>query len=360
VDRAVIVGQVYDSVAGGGLAKAFVGVPGTSDSVMTDSEGRFELAVEASGDQTVTASHPKLGLVRGPTSKPVLLSLGDTTVVQFAVPPLTVFVHELCGARRRRSGVVGIAWGADGKPAANLEAVVNWRTPNGGARSERARISPKGLYALCDLPPDRTLPVWLEDRGYNLLEKPVRLEWAEYRWLDLRAWGSADTTVTPRVAKPPGQVMQREYGWYASRTRGTSGIPEYQADLARYRGTLGALPGQKYSRPSIRDSEQVSGLRDSDPARLQDRGGLQRGRSRWDGECAGGVRDPARARVLTREQAAGRSGAEWRGMARNGAAVKFVPVPSSTYFKPGFPPVGEQTCIPLPITKTDNNPNFNP
>lgn len=45
-------------------------------------------------------------------------------------------------------------------------------------------------------------------------------------------------------------------------------------------------------------------------------------------------------------------------LARNGAAVLFVPVPGSTYFKPGFSPVASQTCIPLPITETDNNPNF--
>lgn len=202
VDRAVIVGQVYDSVAGAGLTRAFVGVRGTTDSVLTDGEGLFELAVEASGDQVVTASHPKLGLVRGSTSQPVLLSLGDTTVVRFAVPPLTAFVRELCGVGRRRSGVVGLAWGADGKPAANLEAVVKWRTSSGGERSERARINSKGLYALCDLPPDRTLPLWLEDRSYNLLEKHVRLDLAEYRWLDLRAWGSADTTLAPRFPKP--------------------------------------------------------------------------------------------------------------------------------------------------------------
>lgn len=47
-------------------------------------------------------------------------------------------------------------------------------------------------------------------------------------------------------------------------------------------------------------------------------------------------------------------------LARNGVAVKFVSVPGSTYFKPGFAPVGNQTCIPLPITETDNNPNFHP
>jgi hypothetical protein len=35
-----------------------------------------------------------------------------------------------------------------------------------------------------------------------------------------------------------------------------------------------------------------------------------------------------------------------------------VPVPGSTYWKPGFAPVGDQVCYPLPIGETDNNPNF--
>ncbi len=35
-----------------------------------------------------------------------------------------------------------------------------------------------------------------------------------------------------------------------------------------------------------------------------------------------------------------------------------MPVPGSTYWKPGFAPVGNQVCYPLPIGETDNNPNF--
>lgn len=47
-------------------------------------------------------------------------------------------------------------------------------------------------------------------------------------------------------------------------------------------------------------------------------------------------------------------------LVRNGAAVLFVPVAGATYFKAGFSPIGNQTCIPLPNTETDNNPNFHP
>ncbi|MHB1327355.1 MAG: RagB/SusD family nutrient uptake outer membrane protein [Gemmatimonadales bacterium] len=43
---------------------------------------------------------------------------------------------------------------------------------------------------------------------------------------------------------------------------------------------------------------------------------------------------------------------------RNGAAVRNVPVPGSTYWKPGFAPVGNQTCFPIPQTERDNNPNL--
>src|SRR5690606_21097691 len=45
-------------------------------------------------------------------------------------------------------------------------------------------------------------------------------------------------------------------------------------------------------------------------------------------------------------------------MRRNGAAVRNVPITGSTYWKPGFAPVGNQTCYPIPKTERDNNPNL--
>jgi starch-binding outer membrane protein, SusD/RagB family len=44
---------------------------------------------------------------------------------------------------------------------------------------------------------------------------------------------------------------------------------------------------------------------------------------------------------------------------RHPANIIGVPVPGATYWKPGFAPVGSDVCFPLPITETDNNPNFN-
>lgn len=38
--------------------------------------------------------------------------------------------------------------------------------------------------------------------------------------------------------------------------------------------------------------------------------------------------------------------------------VTNVPVPGAPYFKPGFSAIANGTCYPVPITETDNNPNF--
>lgn len=43
---------------------------------------------------------------------------------------------------------------------------------------------------------------------------------------------------------------------------------------------------------------------------------------------------------------------------RNPAAMTALPVPGSTYFKPGFAPVGSDTCYPIPTAERDNNPNM--
>ena len=43
---------------------------------------------------------------------------------------------------------------------------------------------------------------------------------------------------------------------------------------------------------------------------------------------------------------------------RYSANIIGVPVPGSTYWKPGFAPVGSDVCYPLPITEIDNNPNL--
>ena len=51
----------------------------------------------------------------------------------------------------------------------------------------------------------------------------------------------------------------------------------------------------------------------------------------------------------------GRKLADFRRLPTN---VLNMPVPGEAYFKPGFPPISNGSCYPLPDDETDNNPNF--
>lgn len=200
IDRSILRGTVYDSVAAMGLSGAVVTVP-DRDSVRTDANGRFELVLAASGPQVVTVRHPKLGLLQEPTSRDVVLSLGDVVLVDFAVPPITAFVRELCGPVRDKSGLVGVIRGATGTPAAALDVRVQWQAPSGGVQEVRGRKRPNGLFALCNLPPDRALPVRLQQGSQVLGEWPLQLELRKFAWLEL----SPETPATP----PPPVLLAR-------------------------------------------------------------------------------------------------------------------------------------------------------
>jgi hypothetical protein len=183
--RAIVRGMIYDSTTGRGLAGAVVRVVGAPDSAITDGEGLFELAVRAAGDQRIAASHPKLDLSPAHGTGAVFLSLGDTTVVHLAGPPVEFVVRVFCGAPRNRSGLVGMAWHGDGAAAEGLTVRVEWQFA-GGVLEPRSTTGPGGFFALCELPTGADLPVRLERRGEVLAEQTVRLRPGEYRWVDLR------------------------------------------------------------------------------------------------------------------------------------------------------------------------------
>jgi hypothetical protein len=186
VSRAILRGRVHDSTTGTGLAGAVVAVMGYRDSIFTDATGGFELVLPAVGTQTVTATHPKLGLLRALAAVRTVLSLGDTTILAFAVPSVATFARALCGSvERGRSGIVGVARHPGGQVAEDLEVRVRYSTSSGGFREERARVGPRGTFALCTLPPDQTLTVRLQDRRIALVERNVRLEWGQFSWVDL-------------------------------------------------------------------------------------------------------------------------------------------------------------------------------
>jgi hypothetical protein len=197
--HALLRGVVYDSTTGRGLDGAIVHL-GPRDSLLTGGDGSYAIRTGGFGPQRVTVRHPKLGLLRDQPTREIVLSLGDSTRADFAVPSLATFVRSLCG-NRRQTALVGLALDRDARPAVGMEVQASWRTSSGSARSERARPDVRGLYALCNLPPDQTLNLSLVQGGRAVLEMAVRLEFAESRWLDLRP---ASIAAPPSLAPVAG------------------------------------------------------------------------------------------------------------------------------------------------------------
>lgn len=172
---------------------------GLADSIVTDSGGRFELAVADSGERIVAVRHRRAGLLGRPARRAVLLAPRDTTIADFSVPSLQTFARTLCGTTWMYSGLAGILTSADSLPVPGLEARVTWTTPAGQRREERALSGERGVFAICgDLPPHRELMLRIFDGKRPLTENPVQL--------------SGDGVVWVEVRMPAGVVAERRKG----------------------------------------------------------------------------------------------------------------------------------------------------
>jgi hypothetical protein len=182
--RAIVRGRVFDSTTAVGLPGAVIRIRGEADSVVSDAEGEFEMAAPP-GEQTIVVTHPKLGLVPDSSTRRMTLKAAANPFVDFAVPPVSVFAREFCGATENRSGLVGFAFDKEGSAAEGLDIRVRWNAI-GGFREERTRSGPGGLYVFCDLPGGEQLPVRVMRGTVAQHEHPVMLKASEFRWLELK------------------------------------------------------------------------------------------------------------------------------------------------------------------------------
>jgi hypothetical protein len=189
IDRAIIAGHVVDSTTGTGLSGVVIQVRESGDSAVSDASGSFSLAVSAHGDHALIGKHPKLSLAGARSTQNVLLSLGDTTRVEFAVPSTRTLVRPLCRQRRDRAGVIGIVRGPDGAPTAGLQVRAEWHTAAGVPMEVRAWSEKGGLYALCNLPSDELIVVHLFDEEQAVNKQSLELDWGSLRWLDVQLVG---------------------------------------------------------------------------------------------------------------------------------------------------------------------------
>ena len=175
-------GVVFDSTKMQPMLGVAVRVVGDADSVLTDSGGRYVLATTKGGPQTVVAMHPKLGLTDQSNMKDVVLSVGEATGVDFAVPTPQRMAQGFCGDTAS-SGIIGQAYGIK-DPAEGIDIRAVW-SKEGKTEEERTQSGPKGLFVFCDLPVDTPIRLQVLPEPTSKSAAEVRLKAGEYSWVDL-------------------------------------------------------------------------------------------------------------------------------------------------------------------------------
>ena len=184
--RAIVHGRVFDSTVGTALLGAFVGIEGVADSVQVDREGRFLLAVDASGDRLLTVHQPKLELLGAATRYPVLLSIGDSVPITVAIRSVETLLRRSCRNQSGSVGIIGFLRDVDGRPAAkrDLRAL-----PQGAKHPIRFRSDERGMFAVCNLPAQGVARLSMVESGATVIEWQVTPE-GKSRWVELRVPGA--------------------------------------------------------------------------------------------------------------------------------------------------------------------------
>ncbi len=165
VEHATLRGVVVDSVRGGFLKGASVGIVGPSRMALTDSLGRFSIDRIPPGEYRVALFDGLLdSLAISVLSAPTRFTAGDTVELILAIPSPATIIAAKCGAPARddeSSALFGTVLRAeDGAPAAGAEVRVEWlevaideatgvRTM---PRSSLAGADSAGRYKVCGLP----------------------------------------------------------------------------------------------------------------------------------------------------------------------------------------------------------------
>ena len=162
----IIAGVVIDSIRGGYLRGAVVGVSGAPRSAFTDSAGRFRIDDVAPGLRQLQVVHPLLdsvGIVV--TTTPQMVRPRDTVWVVIALPSAATLIARKCSAAERARGpaaLMGTVTDADSEAASvGAEISVAWTDYALGAstidrapQQRVARVDSTGAFVVCGLPDD--------------------------------------------------------------------------------------------------------------------------------------------------------------------------------------------------------------
>lgn len=174
----VIAGVVIDSIRGGTLRGAVVGLIGTPRLAFTDTAGRFQIDGVVPGLHSLEVVHPLLDSVGiSVRTSPRMVRMNDTVWTAIALPSVPALVARKCSAADRARGpsaLLGSVTDADtDRPSTGAEVVVAWTdyalgesTIDRAPQRRSARVDSAGAFLICGLPDDLVTGV-AATRGFD-------------------------------------------------------------------------------------------------------------------------------------------------------------------------------------------------
>ena len=131
-NKSVIVGVVYDSTSAKPLGGVQVSARGGKFKTLTNSGGRYELAVDGPVNDTILFEHPRLRLLRvAGRAQAISLPTGARGEVSVFVPSYGTLRGRLCGRNETGTESQGMMAGyvrdASGKPLARAHVWASWQ-----------------------------------------------------------------------------------------------------------------------------------------------------------------------------------------------------------------------------------------
>lgn len=184
-NRSVIVGVVYDSTGGRPLGGVQVSAVGGKFRAITNSGGRYELAVDGPINDTIVFDHPRLRLFRiGDRVQAISLPAGARGQATVIMPSYGTLRARLCSRNEVGTEAQGLMAGyvrdASGKPLARARVWASWQIlwveQNGRLvstnqqRTAETDTNSDGSYLLCGLSRGAQITAKVGIAGKNTIE----------------------------------------------------------------------------------------------------------------------------------------------------------------------------------------------
>lgn len=183
-----VTGVVYDSTLSAPLAGATAFLWGTEHMDVTDADGRFRIEGVPAGEYDLSFVHPRLeALGLAPIARPVRVEAGIEARAAVAIPSPATIRHVICGREAGSGGVlVGVVRDErTGTPVAGAQVTAAWRTTD-YPEMALAETDAAGRYALCGLPLDTRLSLWVSRDDQRTGNDFIRLAESMFEQKDFR------------------------------------------------------------------------------------------------------------------------------------------------------------------------------